>query len=774
MVTPCSAELCAELSRRAAAFEALVPLPPLRYPEGHRFDLPITWAWPELEGQAELVVERFVGGGFAGQVYRCRLERLDVPGLPADAGLTIGGRYAVKILVPPSSLARSFRNAVYWMAFQAPFSQQVNADAFRTGLLWPKLVRVACREIFDCDDAVADVYASFHDARFEAYGEIREWVEGRTWRLEVDDHLRARRAWRTVAPEETDSPEYVAKKQFMVRFVALLRDMGGGELSRQYAWWTMKSQPNCLKREGRDDAGPAEGLCAVDFRAGLALVPWLPMSPGDLMLILRGLREGRIAQFDRCDIARLRAYVAAHAETFAGQEGMIEALIASEQAYRRSMPDIFRQGVRLLTDGALRRDVRRGLVEGYRARHQASGAFADGLVAGRRFGRFYLLGAIPLLGRRLRALWGHAPYRAHVARWWREGDYRRGILASRAQQALVLWHRNGRTGERRSRYLAERPLRFWFERFTLGLLPRGLHRLLTDPGHAWRGIREGWTFLCRFYREAEFRIDWLTQQVEEGAREGMLDPVSRDAILSQVRDPFIAKYLKCLAVHFATLPITQIVSVIVGGVIAGVMLAHGSTGAVATGAFLFTLVVFQLTPISPGSLCRGGYVVYRMCKERNTRDYLIAAPLSFVKYIGYLAFPIQMVTTYPALAQFMASRWATQAVHMVPVFGEKGALFEHAIFDLFFNVSRAFGRRARRHARGLLDLWLLLGMGLFGLLLWRGIDWSVLRAGLEGSMNQAAAGEVKSLVNGGLACLCVFLLPRLLFYPLLTRQRRDP
>jgi hypothetical protein len=83
-----------------------------------------------------------------------------------------------------------------------------------------------------------------------------------------------------------------------------------------------------------------------------------------------------------------------------------------------------------------------------------------------------------------------------------------------------------------------------------------------------------------------------------------------------------------------------------------------------------------------------------------------------VKYIGYLAFPLQMTTSYPALAQFLAGRWATQAVHIVPVFGEKGALLEHWVFDLFFNLPRAFAKWARPRVGLLLSFWALLGVGL--------------------------------------------------------------
>jgi len=70
-------------------------------------------------------------------------------------------------------------------------------------------------------------------------------------------------------------------------------------------------------------------------------------------------------------------------------------------------------------------------------------------------------------------------------------------------------------------------------------------------------------------------------------------------------------------------------------------------------------------------------VLYLVIRERNIKDYNIALVLAFFKYVGYLAFPIQMAYRYPVLARFMAVHWATSAVHIVPVFGESGALLEH-------------------------------------------------------------------------------------------------
>ncbi|MBN2311083.1 MAG: hypothetical protein JXR94_19055, partial [Candidatus Hydrogenedentes bacterium] len=165
-------------------------------------------------------------------------------------------------------------------------------------------------------------------------------------------------------------------------------------------------------------------------------------------------------------------------------------------------------------------------------------------------------------------------------------------------------------------------------------------------------------------------------------------------ILERVPDPFIQKYLKCVAVHICTLPITQVASVAVA-IYAYFRFGESweESGAYATAV----LAAFQVLPVSPGSFVRGTYVLYLMIKERNWRNYWIAALVSYWHYIGYLGFPLQMVTEFPALARFMAGRWATRMVGFIPVFGERGALLEHWVFDAFFNIPltirRRFGRR---------------------------------------------------------------------------------
>jgi len=100
--------------------------------------------------------------------------------------------------------------------------------------------------------------------------------------------------------------------------------------------------------------------------------------------------------------------------------------------------------------------------------------------------------------------------------------------------------------------------------------------------------------------------------------------------------------------------------------------------------------------------------------------------MGFFKYIGYLAFPIQMAYRYPALARFMAAHWATGATRVVPVFGERGALLEHGVFDLFYNrpltVRRKMRTRAERRAKLKPRYWHVPAVAVIAAVIWAAVD----------------------------------------------------
>ena len=666
-----------------------------RYEAGTILEYEITGVAVANKVTIQLEVEKFVGGGFAGQVYQVKILDIEPKG-EKISGLRIGGVCAMKILIPPSGFSRLFRNALYWIGFQGPFQLQVNPAAARSGALWQKFIRRGAQTVFGQETAVVDIFATFVDEKLGSCGELSEWVEGRTWRLEVDDHLDALKRWskgKKVDPEKLGSPEFRAKKEFMHNFVQLLHHMGAHEFARQYEWSTWKSQPNCLKRSDTEDS-PSEGLTAVDFRAGLALLPFLPMSPGDFKLIITGLWRGSLVQFDRGDIAELKQFIATHKEAFTGMEAMLSELEATEQIYRNSVPDITHNHIRLLYSPRLWSSMLKSTITGWKIRNLISDRHQEKLQKNSFLALlFALLGLIPFIGRFLRRLWAQPFWRAHYRNMFTNFGYLRRAFQAKLIEKLITWYRAGRLDDQKTLVVANQLWRGAYH-WPLSILPIGIHKLLTD----WQYAKERLDYFLlrpvRLYFNNELREQWLRDMVDEGKKKHLLSDQDADVIISQIKEPFIQKYLKSLAVHVCTLPVTQVVSVIVAIIYVATHPEMPRTQAYAIG--LGIIALFQVVPVSPGSLVRGLYVLYLVIRERNFKDYNIAVFLGFFKYIGYLAFPIQMTYRYPALARFMAGHWATEAVHIVPVFGERGALLEHKIFSLFYNWPLTIRRRMQK------------------------------------------------------------------------------
>ena len=667
-----------------------------QYEAGTELFYNVTGVSSNNEASVHLIIDKFVGGGFAGQVYRVKIIDITSESEPVE-GLGPDKPYAMKILVPPGSFSRIFRNTLYWIGFQGPFQLQVNPAAARAGAIWQKFIRRGAKIRFGDENAVVDIYATFVDERIGSCGELSEWVDGRTWRLEVDERMDLLKQWikgKKIDSDDLGSPEFRAKHEFMHQFVELLYDMGGHEFARQYEWSTCKSQPNCLKRNNHESS-PHKGLVAVDFRAGLALLPFLPMSPGDFKLIARGLKRGSLVQFDRGDLVKLNRFMDANQDDFSDMLEMRDELKTSEEIYRKSVPDVTHHHFSLLYKRDLWSTIFKSAVTGWKIRNLIDESSEEKLRQSRMLSfLFFLIGLLPFIGRFFRKVWGRPDWRKHYSGILTSRDYLCRALRGKIAERLIGWHRAGRVDGKRAMILSENVRKFFYH-LPLSILPAGLHRFVTDLEYAKEKLDYIVLRPIRLYFNADLREQWLADMVQDGKEKHLLTDEDSEIILSQIKEPFIQKYLKSLAVHVCTLPVTQIVSLMVA--IIYVMTHPEMPRAQAWAIGLGIIALFQVMPISPGSLVRGLYVLFLVIRERNFKDYNIAVFLGFFKYIGYLAFPIQMGYRYPALARFMAAYWATEAVHVVPVFGERGALLEHGIFCLFYNwpltIRRRIGKR---------------------------------------------------------------------------------
>ncbi|MCX6582943.1 MAG: hypothetical protein NT166_22430 [Candidatus Aminicenantes bacterium] len=687
--------VCSSLKEKFYEQKLHRPMRITRYDEGARLTYEMTGVSQPNQAHVHLEIEKFVGGGFAGQVYRVKVLGMETQNNPIP-GIEINRVYALKILIPPSGFSRFFRNLLYRGGFQGSFQPQVNPFAARAGALWQKFIRRGAKIRFGDETTVNDIHATFVDAALGSCGEISDWVDGRHWRMEVDDRLDLLKLFYrgklpgSIDPQALGSPEYRAKKQFMKDFVRLLQDMGAPEFARQYEWSTCKSQPNCLKRSGTEN-DPSGGLVAVDFRAGLALLPFLPMSPGDIKLIFKGLARGSLVQFDRGSLEQLERFMAAHDRDFADMSPMLEELKTCEDIYRNSTPDFTHNHLRLLYSKKLWSTILQSARTGWRIKNTIDDGAAEKLGKSTiKTMIFGFLGAIPILGSFIRAIWGRSDLRKHYRSKLTDWNYIQRSVKARCAEKAYIWYRDERINRVKAKKIAGSLPRL-FLHIPLSLLPGGLHRSFTDRPYFKERLYNILIKPIKLYFSAPLREEWLRDMVSQGREKHMITDKDADIILSRIKEPFIQKYLKSLAVHLCTLPATEIGSIIIGGIYA---LTHPGTSFTEAMAIMAGLMIlFQFTPLSPGSLTRGVYVVYLVIKERNYKDYNIAVFLAFFKYIGYLAFPIQMTYRYPELARFMAGHWATEAVHIVPIFGEKGALLEHWVFQLFYNWPLTLWRR---------------------------------------------------------------------------------
>ena len=158
------------------------PMRVARYDAGSKLKYDVQEVAGTKKGHVELVIEKFVGGGFAGQVYRIKVVAIE-SSYGRLEGLEVGGVYAMKILVPPSGFSRLFRNILYWIGFQGPFQLQVNPTAARAGALWQKFFRRGAKIRFGDQNAVVDIHATFVDPDLGSCGELSEWVDYDPWLL---------------------------------------------------------------------------------------------------------------------------------------------------------------------------------------------------------------------------------------------------------------------------------------------------------------------------------------------------------------------------------------------------------------------------------------------------------------------------------------------------------------------------------------------------------------------------------------------------------------
>jgi hypothetical protein len=168
-----SPKVCADLENKFNDLELYRPVRTEHYDAGTELTYEMTAVESaEKLAKVALTVEKFVGGGFAGQVYRVQVTSIETDAGQVEefAGVEKNSFYAMKILIPPSNGSLFFRNLVYRIGFQAAFQLQTNPIAARSGAIWQKFIRRAAKIRFGDEAALNDIHVTFVENKLGSCG----------------------------------------------------------------------------------------------------------------------------------------------------------------------------------------------------------------------------------------------------------------------------------------------------------------------------------------------------------------------------------------------------------------------------------------------------------------------------------------------------------------------------------------------------------------------------------------------------------------------------
>lgn len=622
-------------------------------------------------GRLRCIIGASPGSGFAGQVYQAVVEQ---PG-------PFPPLVAIKVLRPRSRWKNFSREALFSLCFQSAFAPRLREEAVQAGLLWQTLLRAAAAAEFGHPDAVVRPYGYFWDADLASYAEVHAWVSGRPARCQPDELLLARLLGDSQEPPAT---EMARMKNFMDALAGLCRRMGALGLARQYDWYTLVSQANVLVLEDGDRAGePA----AVDCRPGLAIPFFLPVSPAHALVILDGLRRGRLAHYDEVDFNRLARYLDNH-PALDELRPLARRLVGVDSAYRAGLPDLCHTRTRVLRDAAFRRRIFQAALRDWVRAGLIPDASADSLSARPTACLWlWLLTRLPLVGPALVRLLANPDYRRHLRALLAQPAYRRTAVAAWQRQDLPQWTAEGRVHPDHARWLAVHPRAYAVEKLLPSAWPAALHRLVVDPLARRQAVERLLLQPLGLLFSQPARCRWLEGILQYQFERGIIPAEKAGALLGQISEPRMQGFIRDLGFTAGLDLISRLA-----------YLALGLYG-LSSGNFL-PLGLALLAPIPPSGPLRFLYVLGRLLgelpaillrkdpghpPERLLLARLAALLVSPWRWAGNLFPLIEISAVYTRLAFVLAEYYAARLAGVVPIYGGQGKLLEYWVFQLCFN-----------------------------------------------------------------------------------------
>jgi hypothetical protein len=634
-------------------------------------------------GEELFRVDHSPGSGFAGQVLRAEpLRGVIWDGTGVDARKPV----ALKILRPRSAMKTAFRDWLFRLCYQTSYAARLEESALRAGMIWQEILRQAVQIEFGDRLSVARPLGYYWDASIGSFVEVHQWIDSRASAYEVDEalFLQGRPLQSGKNPTEMEQ-----KRQVMERLVDLCHRIGAPGLARQYEWYTFVSQANVLTRI--DSSIGAPKLAVVDCRPGLAIPFFLPLSPAHLRIILKGLRASTLVHFDQCDLAQLDAWQASHPRLAEGLQPLVDRLRIDDTCYRDGLPDLWQRRLHFWTDESQWAKVRLSRLSTWQRLGLLSTRSVKRLKTSQGlFLATLLLDNLPVIGTWLLGWLGNIAHRRHLVALVFNPSYRRRAIDAGLRVDLEDWQTVGRIPIERVQHLKGSSKSYLAEKFALGWLPVGFHRLLVDAQARRRLIHERLVLpLDLFFRESK-RREWVCAVVEKQCLRGLVSSEKAAELCAQAGEPRLQGFVRDLGFSLGLEFFSKLVylSLAVYGFSSGDFLLFG---------------LALLGPVPPSGVVRALYSLARLIWglprviRQNDRRELASLCLGLAvapwRFIGNLFAPLEMLFYYRRLSLLLADHFISQMVHGIPVFGGEGRLLEYWAFQVTFNLPLSLYRR---------------------------------------------------------------------------------
>ena len=568
--------------------------------------------------------------------------------LLVEADLPEGKELIVEKHFDPPALTR----AVYSLFFLSPFPYGHNRDAILACLYRRRVADAFLRAAGEHDSPIAP-------ALYVRRCEGNHWVLGTQFVKGRPVAPPAPRMGPELGGQPAEMRDLLATMKRMER---ILVDSGLVGTGWQMATETMVATANFIRNEdGR--------FVSVDIESGIPAV----VSP---RYMVRALLRGMFPFFDDCDPKRLRHTlnereallrdVLGH-EGFADLERDVEALIAHSIAWKESEPAPGRHGFRLLFDRSLRDKLRKALADRWEEDGRLDRSHADRLRHGRMLWSrpMVLAGFLPsVLGRSVQKLFGNSAFRARVLRTLLSPTMMRTRLCEYEQRKVSEWLAEERIVEADAPRLTRgfRSLSMLLAHRVASIFSRRTHRFLTDWSYAGSAMELAVLALVSKRIQSHLAREYLMSAAETWMGLGRLERQGIDQLDEDLTSGDVEDTIRGFGMHLA-LKLFQPFTFGLKTIGVAMLL---------TSAWPLGLMLMVNTSIIRTMLTA---LLWFSGRKRGI-SYAVAFTIGVLPAVGTFAFPMQLYSRRPWLANFMIRTSLSRAADAIPIWGGRATRIE--------------------------------------------------------------------------------------------------